>query len=101
MGQVPYLDVAATLNPVVGRLSMFILTRDLTKTHPVEIIWQDWTPSKALSSTTLTGGDLKASNSFDVPQRVAPQAADKPSTTGGRTRLELPARSYSVFQWEV
>ena len=101
MGQVPYLDVAATLNPVVGRLSMFILNRDLTKTHPVEIIWQDWTPSKALSSTTLTGGDLKASNSFDVPQRVAPQAADKPSTTGGRTRLELPARSYSVFQWEV
>jgi alpha-N-arabinofuranosidase len=101
MGQVPYLDVAATLNPEVGRLSMFILNRDLTKTHPVEIIWQDWTPSKALSSTTLTGGDLKASNSFDVPQRVAPQAADKPSTTGGRTRLELPARSYSVFQWEV
>jgi len=101
MGQVPYLDVAATLNPEVGRLSMFILNRDLTKTHPVEIIWQDWTPSKALSSTTLTGGDLKASNSFDVPQRVAPQAADKPSTAGGRTRLELPARSYSVFQWEV
>ena len=31
-----------------------------------------------LNSTILTGSDLKAFNSFDAPQRVAPQAFDKP-----------------------
>ncbi|MFZ3339999.1 MAG: alpha-N-arabinofuranosidase [Terriglobales bacterium] len=100
MGQVAYLDVAATMNPESGQVAMFILNRDLNKTHTVEINWQDWVPKKVASATVLTGGDLKAFNTFEAPQRVAPQAADKPSTTGGRTRLELPARSYTVIQWE-
>jgi alpha-N-arabinofuranosidase len=100
MGQVAYLDVAATLNPESGQVAMFILNRDLNKNHTVEINWQDWTPKKVLGASVLTGADLKAFNTFDAPQRVAPQAADKPSTTGGRTRLELPARSYTAIQWE-
>jgi alpha-L-arabinofuranosidase len=101
MGQVPYLDVAATLNPEAGKVSMFILNRDLNKAHPVEINWQDWVPNRVLGSSVLTGGNLKAFNSFEAPQQVSPQAAAKPSTTGGRTRLELPACSYTVIQWEA
>jgi alpha-N-arabinofuranosidase len=100
MGQIAYLDVAATLNPESGQVAMFILNRDVNKSHTVEINWQDWSPKRVLGATVLTGGDLKAFNTFDAPQRVAPQAADKPSTTGGRTRLELPARSYTAIQWE-
>jgi alpha-L-arabinofuranosidase len=101
MGQVPYLDVAATLNPEAGTVSMFILNRDLNKAHPVEINWQDWVPNRVLGSSVLTGGNLKAFNSFEAPQQVSPQAAAKPPTTGGRTRLELPACSYTVIQWEA
>jgi alpha-L-arabinofuranosidase len=52
-----------------------------------------------LSSTLLTGDDLKAFNSFEAPKRVAPRPLDKPSTAGGRTKFEVPARSYSVIQW--
>jgi hypothetical protein len=40
-------------------------------------------------------------NSFEAPQRVAPKPLDKPSTASGRTRFEVPARSYSVIQWEA
>jgi alpha-N-arabinofuranosidase len=101
LGQVPYLDVAATLDSQAGKVSMFILNRDLEKARTVEINWQDWTPNQVLGSTVLTGGDLKAFNTFEAPQRIAPQPADKPSTTGGRTRLELPARSYTVIQWQA
>jgi alpha-L-arabinofuranosidase len=71
----------------------------LNKPHTVEINWQDRSPGKVLSSSVLTGGDLKAFNSFDAPQHVAPQSADKPLTSSGRTRLELPARSYTAIQW--
>jgi len=56
-------------------------------------------PGKLLNSTVLTGNDLKASNTFDSPQRVAPQAFDKPATAAGRTKFEVPARSYTVLQW--
>jgi alpha-N-arabinofuranosidase len=101
MGQVPYLDVAATQDAEGGKLSMFILNRDLNKPHKVEINWQDRVPAKLLSSTVLTGSDLKAFNTFEAPQKVAPQAGDKPSTAGGRSQLELPARSYTAIQWAL
>jgi alpha-N-arabinofuranosidase len=99
MGQVPYLDVAGTVNPEDRKISLFILNRDLAKSHTIEINWQDVAPGKLLNSTVLTGNDLKAFNTFESPQRVAPQQLDKVSTDGGRTKFEAPARSYTVFQW--
>jgi alpha-N-arabinofuranosidase len=99
MGQVPYLDVAGTLSQEDGKVSLFILNRDLNKPHTVEINWQDRSPGKVLSSSVLTGGDLKAFNSFDAPQRVVPQSADTPLTGSGRTKLEVPALSCSAIQW--
>src|SRR5437588_3549859 len=99
MGEIPFVDAAATLNPQDGKVAIFILNRDLNKAHVVEINWQGKAPSQVLNSTTLTGSDLKAFNSFDAPKRVVPQAVDKPSTAGGGTKLEVPARSYTVIQW--
>jgi alpha-N-arabinofuranosidase len=99
MGQVPYLDVAGTVNPENGKLCLFVLNRDLSKAHAVEINWQDKAPERVLVSSVLTGDDLKAINSFEAPQRVVPQAIDKPSSAGGRTKLEVPARSYTAIQW--
>jgi len=42
---------------------------------------------------------LKAFNTFEAPQKVVPQNFDKPTTSGGRTKFELPARSYTAIQW--
>lgn len=99
MGAVPYLDVAATAAADSGQVCLFILNRDLSKAHELEVIWQDRPPDRVLASFVLTGNDLKAFNSFEAPQRVVPQAFEKPQTSGGRTRLEVPARSYTVIQW--
>jgi alpha-L-arabinofuranosidase len=99
MGQVPYIDLATTIDPKDGGISMFVLNRDLNQAHTVEINWQNSAPSRLVNSSVLTGTDLKAFNSFETPQRVVPQPADKPSVSAGRTKLELPARSYSVLQW--
>lgn len=101
MGQVSYLDVAGTTDLESGKVSLFVLNRDLSKAHAVEINWQDKAPARALSSVLLTGDDLKAFNSFDAPQRVVPRTLDKPSIAGGRAKFEVPARSYAVIQWGV
>jgi len=98
MGQVPYLDMAATFNGDDGKTAIFALNRDLSQAHTVELKWQDRAPSKVLAATVLTGDDLKAVNGFDAPQRVAPQTASKPSLTGETLKLELPAKSYTVVQ---
>ena len=75
------------------------LNRDLSKAREVELHWEDHAPSRVVDSQILTGDDLKASNSFEAPQRVKPQSFEKPSTTNMLTRFEAPPRSYCVIQW--
>jgi alpha-L-arabinofuranosidase len=99
MGEVPYVDVAGAFDSTDGKISLFILNRDLSKAHAVEVVWEDGAPARAISGWLLTGDDLKAANSFQTPQRVAPVPFEKPSAEGGRSRFEVPARSYAVVQW--
>ena len=94
---VPYLDAVATNDN--GQTSLFILNRDLSKARTVEVVWEDQSPNRVIASQLLTGNDLKAVNGFDAPERVKPQAFDKPSTSSGRTRFEVPPRSYTMVQW--
>ncbi len=100
-GTIPYVDASATFDKSAGKYSVFLFNRDLEKSRAVEILWEDAAPSRVLDSLTLTGNDLKAHNGFDVPQNVAPKPFDKPATSNNRTRLELPARSYSVINFAV
>jgi alpha-L-arabinofuranosidase len=99
IGEVPYLDVTGTYSKENGTVALFILNRDMAKAHQVDVVWQDAAPARLLTSTVLTGSDLKAFNSFDSPQRVAPADLAKPVTSGGHTKFEVPAQSYSVLQW--
>lgn len=101
MDAVGYIDAAATTNPDDGRTTLFILNRDLSKARQVEVLWEDAPKTRVSVSQVLTGNDLKAVNGFDAPERVKPQPFDKPVTGNGRTRFEVPARSYTVIQWEA
>jgi alpha-N-arabinofuranosidase len=101
MNAVGYIDAIATMDPADGKTALFILNRDLSKARQVEVVWEDAAKSRVAVSQVLTGSDLKAVNGFDAPERVKPQSFDKPSTTNGRTRFEVPARSYTVIQWEA
>ncbi|HTS13324.1 MAG TPA: alpha-N-arabinofuranosidase [Candidatus Limnocylindrales bacterium] len=100
MGQVPYLDVVGTMADD-GAVSLFILNRDLSNPHAVEINWEDRSPGAVQSAWVLTGDDLKAFNSFESPRKVVPREMDKPSTSGGRSRFEVPSRSYAVLRWSA
>jgi alpha-L-arabinofuranosidase len=101
MDLVAHLDVAGSLDRGDGKLSLFILNRDLSKAHDVEVVWEDGAPARVVSAFLLTGDDLKASNSFAAPQRVAPQSFSAPAASGGRTKFEVPAHSYTVIQWSL
>jgi len=101
MNGVGYIDAAATLNPQNGRTALFILNRDLSRARQVEVVWEDKPAGRVSDSQVLTGDDLKAVNGFDAPERVKPRAFERPSTANGRTRFEVPARSYTVIQFEA
>ena len=92
---VPYLDVAATIDPSNGQVSVLMLNRDLQSERELVLDWRDPTPTRVLSCETLTGTDLKAFNTFDDPNRVVPRPLDPPAA-GAKMTFKLPARSYSV-----
>jgi alpha-L-arabinofuranosidase len=94
---VPYLDVVATLDPQDGRLSVLMMNRDLQSGRELVLEFRDLTPQHVLAAETLTGSDLKASNTFERPRVVAPQPLEAPRP-GATMTLRLPARSYSVVQ---
>lgn len=93
--QVPFIDVVATMNSQHGQVSLFMLNRDLQSERELVLEWRDVTPTRVVVAETLTGPDLKASNSFDKPAVVVPQALEAPKA-GARMTFKLPARSYSV-----
>jgi alpha-L-arabinofuranosidase len=101
MDPVPHLDVAGSLDHDAGRLSLFILNRDLSKAREVEVVWEDAAPASVSSASSLSGDDLKASNSFAAPQRVVPHSFAAPEVRGAQTKFEVPARSYTVIQWAL
>ena len=95
--QVPYLDVVATLNPPDGRVSLFLLNRDLESERELTLDWRDPQPVRVLFCETLTGPDLKAFNTFEQPNLVVPRALDAPPA-GSSMTFKLPPRSYTVIQ---
>jgi alpha-L-arabinofuranosidase len=95
-----YGVAASKVDPHSGKSALFLLNRDLSKAREIEVVWEDKPAGRVSDSQVLTGDDLKAVNGFNA-ERVKPQSFNKPSTANGRTRFEVPARSYTVIQWEA
>jgi alpha-L-arabinofuranosidase len=93
--QVPFLDVAATLDPQNGRIAVFMLNRDLDSERELTLDLGDRSATRVLSCDTITGADLKAVNTFEKPNTVVPQKLEPPRA-GRQMTFKLPARSYSV-----
>jgi alpha-N-arabinofuranosidase len=93
--RVPYVDLAATFDPRNGQLCLLMLNRDLQAERDLVVDCRDFTPARILASETLTGDDLKASNTFERPTLVVPRALEAPRP-GSSMTFKLPARSYSV-----
>ena len=96
---VSHLDVSGSYDAASGTAVAVILNRDLASAHEVEIVWEDKAPTKVQAAWVLTGDDLKAVNSFAAPKKVVPSEFAKPGTTNGRTKFEVPAKSYTMVQW--
>ena len=46
LDSVAYVDAAASYDRDDGKVSLFILNRDLAKSHDVEVVWEDAAPSR-------------------------------------------------------
>jgi alpha-L-arabinofuranosidase len=92
---VPFVDVAITHDRERNEAAVFMLNRDLSGERELVLDWSDPTPTRVLACETLTGPDLKAINTFDAPNRVAPQRLEAPRP-GRSMTFKLPKGSYTV-----
>src|SRR5262245_11348890 len=97
---VPFVDVAATIDDSAHEAAVFMLNRDLERERETVLEFQDVAPARVLTCETLTGADLKAVNTFADPRRVAPQRLDPPAP-GARMTFKLPPRSYTIAHLAV
>jgi alpha-N-arabinofuranosidase len=93
--QVPFVDIVATHDPQNAQVAVFLLNRDTSGERDVTVTWQSPSPARVLSCQTLTGRDLKASNTFKQPNNVVPAKLDAPQPASSMT-FRLPAGSYTV-----
>ena len=94
-GNVPFVDLVATIDDAAGQAALLMLNRDLDGEREVVLEWEGIVPTRLLACETLTGSDLKAVNTFADPRRVAPQRLDA-TAAGSRMTVKLPPRSYTI-----
>ena len=97
MDQIADVDVSATFDPATREYALFLLNRNLASEQEVNLFFHDDAPSRVASFETLTGGDLKASNTFTSPDRIKPVQLEFPKP-GARMVVKLPAQSYSLLR---
>jgi alpha-N-arabinofuranosidase len=92
---VPYVDVAATYDEAKRMVCLFMLNRDLETERELICEWRELAPGRVVVCETLTGTDLKAVNTFERPNVVAPRPLESPGA-GAKMTFKLPPRSYGV-----
>ncbi len=96
--EVPFLDVVATQDAESGKLCVLVLNRDLESERELVLEWGDLAPARVLTCETLTGPDLKAVNTFENPNHVAPRPLDPPAM-GHSMTLKVPADRTHSWNW--
>jgi len=95
--QIADVDVSATFDPATREYALFLLNRNLAREQEVNLFFHDDAPSRVIGFDTLTGGDLKASNTIANPDRINPAQLEIPKP-GSRMLVRLPAQSYSLLR---
>jgi len=96
-GDVPMLDVAATLETESATLSAFLINRSLSDDLTVTVDCVD-RPIERLVSVSALGGDPKAANTWDAPHRVAPAQGTAELAQAGTLRVQVPTTSLVVVR---
>ncbi len=94
---VPELDATATLADD-GSVTVFAVNRSLTDDIEMTVDLRDFAGLKAASHTVLTHADVKAVNTEENPDNVAPKAMAGAVVEGGRLTVVVPKLSWNVIR---
>lgn len=95
---VPYLKLAAVADPAGDGLTLFCLNRSLDAPLALSADLRAFRPLAPAGWSVLRHDDLKAVNTKDAPDTVAPAPASGLRLDGGTLNATLPPASWNVIQ---
>jgi alpha-N-arabinofuranosidase len=95
---VPYLKLAAVHDDKAGTLTLFALNRSLNEELPLELLAGGFKTLSVKQALQLCDPDLKAINSKDQPERIAPKPLTAVRATGEKLSARLAPASWNVIQ---
>jgi alpha-L-arabinofuranosidase len=95
---VPYLKLAAVHDDKSGTLTLFALNRSLTEELPLNLIAGGFKNLSVKQALQLCDPDLKAINTKDAPDRIAPKPLTAVSADGEKISARLAPASWNVIQ---
>ena len=95
------LDVSATLDEDAGRVSVYVVNRDIDDPREVEIAIEPARLSSEVEVHTITGPDAGAVNTFDDRDRVKTHTDTRDLGSGPTFTTTVPALSVTGFVFEI
>ncbi len=95
---VPYLEAMATANDETDELTIFAVNRDLEEPLILEGRVGNFEGYRVVEHITLTHPDLKATNTEDNPDNVAPKNNGDAKLEGSLLTATLPKASWNVIR---
>lgn len=92
-------DIACAAVEDAQTLTVFALNRSLDEPAQTEIDLGNFEGYEAVEHILLDHGDLKAVNTADSPDTVAPARGALPAVSGRKATLSLPAHSWNVIRF--
>ena len=95
---IPYLTSACVYDAEKGELKLFAVNRHLDEPMELLLDLSSFDPLKILESSTLHHSDLKAANTLENPQKIAPQDNEKAHLDTQQLTVELPSASWNMIR---
>jgi alpha-N-arabinofuranosidase len=101
-GDVPAVDIAATIDRQGRRANVFIVHRGVSETLPTEVVFEGASlPSRVSGAEQIWGLDPKAANTFERPDVIVPRKVGAMPFKDGRFPIKLPPLSVTMVQLEM
>ena len=97
-GDAPYIDAVAVDDEENGDLTLFAVNKDLKNDYSIDMDVRQFEGYEVTEHILLTGDDLKAVNTEEHPDTVAPVLCSNSKIEDGKLVSLLPARSWNVIR---
>ena len=98
MPAVPYLKMAAVEDPETGAVTIFALNRHLEEPMPLDVALKEFGTPRLVEALQLRHDDLKATNTRQRPDNVAPTALQGVSLSADRIQATLAPASWNMIR---